>query len=152
MFYKYFVFIFIIVFLCIPLIMFLIVRHSDKKHIIKIKNTIIPIKVKYLYKIYYDVFRPNKDDGKWTVYYYLFEDENKKIYAIKLIDVYNSNKNDIANLWIEDKLNNFYIKEKDDIIIDNYKVSIIKSDDSSFDVSILDKVIFVKGYVEFDKK
>ncbi len=147
--YIYMYPIIILIIMILPIILFILRNNKNKKILISnIKKTKQQLRFKIIDTFYYN-------DVEVIFRFLLIEElESKKLYALKCdYNTYKKykkkeiNYEDIGSFWITNIINSYYAK--DGVLTDNKK---IKSDNSSFNISILNNASFVEGYAEFDKK
>ena len=131
------------------------------KHVEDIKKYGEKRKFKYIDSFY---FKAKVDYETDTAYYYIIEDyKNKRYYALKRyfsIDHYlkrgrTIKKGDIGYYWIDKVLDQHYKKVDNGIMLGEHlveKMEDIKSSTQEFTPSLLDKITFIDGYIEFDNQ
>ena len=140
----------IFIFGVLILLLKMLKKRDDKRYqekVIILKNTKPQMRFKLL-----DVFGYHLVD--YVERFALIEEaNNNKIYALKIKDdLYNRcikkiiNPGDVGLFWIEEVKNNVFVNKND-----NENKKEFKSENPSFDYSLLKKATFINGHIEFDK-
>ena len=147
---------------------------NEKKELKKLIETQEKRSFKYIDSIYFEKKSVNEIVDKTLVIYHIIEDiKTNKYYAISTyhsnvsyfgginnLEIKNASKETIkygdnGSFWIKPNSIDNYKIDENNIIIDDYlikDINDIKNYTNNFNLSSLNKINFIDGYIEFDSK